>query len=107
VLSHRLGLVPLAINPDKLAWRSVEDPVNESNTVVFKLDITCRRDADGSMVNDKGGWLLCVCGWEGASAVCVMSVGVWSVSETLWCTSRTPRAGGTQTAPWSMTKVGG
>lgn len=54
VLSHRLGLVPFAIDPDRLAWRSVEDPVNESNTVVFKLDITCRRETDGSMVNGKG-----------------------------------------------------
>lgn len=54
VLSHRLGLVPLSVDPDRLAWRSVEDPVTESNTVVFKLDITCRRDEDGSLVNDKG-----------------------------------------------------
>lgn len=54
VLSHRLGLVPLAIDPNAVAWKGVEDPVNESNTVVFKLDITCRREADGSMVNDKG-----------------------------------------------------
>lgn len=54
VLSHRLGLVPLLINPNSLAWRTGEDAANESNTVVFKLSVRCSRAADGSMVNDKG-----------------------------------------------------
>lgn len=54
VFSHRLGLVPLAINPDRIAWKGVEDPTNETNTVVFKMDITCRREQDGTLVNDKG-----------------------------------------------------
>lgn len=54
VFSHRLGLVPLAINPDRINWKNVEDPTNETNTVVFKMDITCRREQDGTLVNDKG-----------------------------------------------------
>ena len=54
MFSHRLGLVPLAVDPTRIAWRGIEDPSNETNTVVFKLDISCRREADGSMVNDKG-----------------------------------------------------
>lgn len=53
VFSHRLGLVPLAINPDRINWKNVEDPTNETNTVVFKMDITCRREQDGTLVNDK------------------------------------------------------
>jgi DNA-directed RNA polymerase I and III subunit RPAC1 len=54
VLSHRLGLVPLAVDPSSLAWRSGEDAAGESNTVVFKLAVRCSRAADGSLVNDKG-----------------------------------------------------
>jgi hypothetical protein len=54
VLSHRLGLVPLAVDPNALAWRSGEDAAGEANTVVFKLAVRCSRAADGSMVNDKG-----------------------------------------------------
>uniref|UniRef100_A0A383VU15 DNA-directed RNA polymerases I and III subunit RPAC1 n=2 Tax=Tetradesmus obliquus TaxID=3088 RepID=A0A383VU15_TETOB len=53
VLSHRLGLVPLAVDPNALAWRSGEDAAGESNSVVFKLAVRCSRAADGSMVNDK------------------------------------------------------
>jgi hypothetical protein len=44
----------LSIDPDRITPRGVEDPVNETNTVVFKMDIACRREADGTMVNDKG-----------------------------------------------------
>ncbi|KAF8057238.1 LAF3 [Scenedesmus sp. PABB004] len=54
VLSHRLGLVPLAIDPTRLEWRADGDgAANESNTVVFRLNVACRRAADGSVLNDK------------------------------------------------------
>eukprot|EP00878_Enallax_costatus_P028380 GHUV01030653.1.p1 GENE.GHUV01030653.1~~GHUV01030653.1.p1 ORF type:complete len:181 (+),score=61.63 GHUV01030653.1:293-835(+) len=56
VLSHRLGLIPLAIDPSQLDWRGAEDAANESNTVVLKLDVHCSRAADGSMINEKGVW---------------------------------------------------
>lgn len=54
VLSHRLGLIPLAVDPSLVAWRGPEDAANESNTVVFKMDVHCSRAEDGSMINDKG-----------------------------------------------------
>lgn len=51
VLAHRLGLVPLAIDARALEPRSAGDAAHERNTVVLKLDVSCRRDArDGGRV---------------------------------------------------------
>ena len=44
VLSHRLGLVPLAINPDKVLMRNPGDDADDSNTVVFHLKAKCERN---------------------------------------------------------------
>ncbi|CDU25594.1 probable Rpc40-40 kD subunit of DNA-directed RNA polymerases I and III [Sporisorium scitamineum] len=44
VLSHRLGLVPLAINPDKVLMRMPGDDADDSNTVVFHLKAKCERN---------------------------------------------------------------
>lgn len=44
VLSHRLGLIPLAINPDKVAMRAPGDDADDSNTVVFHLKAKCERN---------------------------------------------------------------
>jgi hypothetical protein len=41
VLSHRLGLVPLAVDAEQLADKT--DKADQSNTIVFKLDVTCRK----------------------------------------------------------------
>ena len=41
VLSHRLGLVPLAIDPDAIAWK--EESADETNTVIFKLQVKCEQ----------------------------------------------------------------
>lgn len=43
VLSHRLGLVPLNVHPDTLAWRSAEDAINQDNTLVLRLALACTR----------------------------------------------------------------
>jgi DNA-directed RNA polymerases I and III subunit RPAC1 len=51
VLAHRLGLVPLAVDARALEPRAPGDAAHERNTVVFKLDVSCRRDArDGGRV---------------------------------------------------------
>lgn len=42
VLSHRLGLVPLAVDAEKLEERN-EEKSDHSNTVVFKLLVACRK----------------------------------------------------------------
>lgn len=52
VLSHRLGLVPIKMNPALLEQRSSEEAASEKNTVIFKLDITCKRSGD-KMLNEK------------------------------------------------------
>lgn len=44
VLSHRLGLIPLAINPDKVLMRLPGDDADDSNTVVFHLKAKCERN---------------------------------------------------------------
>lgn len=52
VLSHRLGLVPIKMNPALLEQRSSEEAASEKNTVIFKLDVTCKRSGD-KMLNEK------------------------------------------------------
>ncbi|EPQ30797.1 uncharacterized protein PFL1_01698 [Pseudozyma flocculosa PF-1] len=44
VLSHRLGLVPLKIDPDRIAMRMPGDDADDSNTVVFHLKAKCERN---------------------------------------------------------------
>mmetsp|Transcript_24915 Transcript_24915/g.41661 ORF Transcript_24915/g.41661 Transcript_24915/m.41661 type:complete len:373 (+) Transcript_24915:298-1416(+) len=50
VLAHRLGLVPIKVDPADFEYRATEDIANESNTIVFKLKVKCVRK-DGEMVN--------------------------------------------------------
>lgn len=42
VLSHRLGLVPLAVDPSRLTYKT-DDEANDQNTVVFTLKAECRK----------------------------------------------------------------
>ena len=42
VLSHRLGLIPLAIDPRKLSFK-MDDEANDQNTVVFNLKAECKK----------------------------------------------------------------
>mmetsp|Transcript_35311 Transcript_35311/g.89376 ORF Transcript_35311/g.89376 Transcript_35311/m.89376 type:complete len:360 (-) Transcript_35311:414-1493(-) len=53
VFAHRLGMVPLRVDPAKLEPKVAEEAPGEKNTLVFRLDVTCRRDKDGNIENDK------------------------------------------------------
>jgi DNA-directed RNA polymerase I and III subunit RPAC1 len=53
VLSHRLGLIPLDADPRLFEWKGQYDESNEKNTIVMKLNVTCRRLPDGSLENEK------------------------------------------------------
>ncbi|CAM9019601.1 unnamed protein product [Wickerhamomyces anomalus] len=48
VLSHRIGLIPLKVDPDLLSWidTSVDekDRFTDANTVVLTLDVSCTRN---------------------------------------------------------------
>jgi len=44
VLAHRLGLVPIAADPRLFAYWSEGSPYTESNSVVFSLSVTCRKE---------------------------------------------------------------
>ncbi|KAK2953109.1 putative DNA-directed RNA polymerases I and III subunit RPAC1 [Blattamonas nauphoetae] len=41
VLSHRIGLVPLKVNPDLLEYRNPGDPVTPENTLAFTMHVQC------------------------------------------------------------------
>lgn len=43
VLAHRLGLVPLRADPRHFEYLAPDGLANENNTLVFKLDHTCKR----------------------------------------------------------------
>ncbi|KAK7062560.1 DNA-directed RNA polymerase core subunit rpc40 [Paramarasmius palmivorus] len=44
VLAHRLGLVPLNVDPGVMDFRGPEDPPTDRNTLVFKADFTCQKN---------------------------------------------------------------
>ncbi|WFD44700.1 DNA-directed RNA polymerase core subunit rpc40 [Malassezia psittaci] len=44
VLSHRLGLIPLAIDPSKLSFK-MDEEANDQNTVVFNLKAECHKSS--------------------------------------------------------------
>lgn len=50
VLAHRIGLVPLKVDPDMLTWVDTSLPEDErftdENTIVLTLDVTCTRNPD-------------------------------------------------------------
>ncbi|MEW5303452.1 MAG: hypothetical protein WDW38_001777 [Sanguina aurantia] len=52
VFSHRLGLVPLFVDPTPFEIKTSEEAPSEKNTLVFKLDVTCSRQGD-RVINSK------------------------------------------------------
>lgn len=48
VLSHRIGLIPLNVDPDSLVWldpaAEEENRYNDNNTIVLSLDVSCTRN---------------------------------------------------------------
>lgn len=53
VLSHRLGLVPLAADCRRFDYRGAEEAPSERNTIVFRLRARCTRAPDGTVVGDR------------------------------------------------------
>jgi DNA-directed RNA polymerase I and III subunit RPAC1 len=53
VLAHRLGLVPIAVDPRLFEYRGDGDAASESNTVVLRLAVRCSRAPDGQLVADR------------------------------------------------------
>lgn len=53
VLAHRLGLIPIRVDPRLFEFRAETDAATERNTIVLKLKVECRRLADGTLENDK------------------------------------------------------
>ncbi|KAL6570853.1 hypothetical protein OROGR_000403 [Orobanche gracilis] len=43
VLAHRLGLIPLKVDPRLFKYKSENDEPTEENTIVFKLHVHCER----------------------------------------------------------------
>lgn len=53
VLSHRLGLIPLAVDPSKLQYKTEEEGSTE-DTLVYRLEVDCVYAADGkTAINQK------------------------------------------------------
>eukprot|EP01104_Vermistella_antarctica_P009407 TRINITY_DN241_c0_g1_i1.p1 TRINITY_DN241_c0_g1~~TRINITY_DN241_c0_g1_i1.p1 ORF type:complete len:451 (-),score=112.19 TRINITY_DN241_c0_g1_i1:70-1296(-) len=46
VLAHRLGLVPIDIDPELMKAKKEDEPATDENTITFELNITCRRMAE-------------------------------------------------------------
>ncbi|TFK28222.1 hypothetical protein FA15DRAFT_634064 [Coprinopsis marcescibilis] len=44
VLAHRIGMVPLNVNPAVMNWRVGDSPPTDRDTIVFKVDLTCTRN---------------------------------------------------------------
>ncbi|KAJ9508289.1 hypothetical protein QJQ45_011795 [Haematococcus lacustris] len=52
VLAHRLGMVPLLVDPAMFEYKTAEEAASEKNMLVFKLDITCKKQGD-RLLNEK------------------------------------------------------
>ncbi|MCD7459864.1 DNA-directed RNA polymerase protein, partial [Datura stramonium] len=46
VLAHRLGLIPIKVDPRLFEYMSENDVPNEKNTVVFKLHARCKKGSE-------------------------------------------------------------
>ncbi|KAK9269768.1 hypothetical protein L1049_001546 [Liquidambar formosana] len=58
VLAHRLGLIPIKVDPRLFAYMSENDTPNEKNTIVFKLHVRCERGSPRITVkSDELKWL--------------------------------------------------
>ncbi|KAA8534674.1 hypothetical protein F0562_032191 [Nyssa sinensis] len=58
VLAHRLGLVPIKVDPRLFDYMSENDVPNEKNTIVFKLHVQCERGGPRLTVkSDELKWL--------------------------------------------------
>ncbi|KAG1660900.1 hypothetical protein FOA52_015942 [Chlamydomonas sp. UWO 241] len=52
VLAHRLGLLPLRVDPALLEYKTSGEAASEKNCLVFKLDVSCKRAGD-KITNEK------------------------------------------------------
>ncbi|OMP06988.1 DNA-directed RNA polymerase, RBP11-like protein [Corchorus olitorius] len=58
VLAHRLGLIPIGVDPRHFEYLSENDQPNERNTIVFKLHVSCKRGSPRITVkSDELKWL--------------------------------------------------
>jgi len=53
VLSHRLGLVPIAADPRLFQYRNSEEDYSEDNSICFKVHVKCTRNSDGSVSGEQ------------------------------------------------------
>lgn len=57
VLAHRLGLIPLKVDPRIFSYKSEKDEPNEKNTIVFGLHARCERgDARRTVKSEELKW---------------------------------------------------
>ncbi|KNA08964.1 hypothetical protein SOVF_157970 [Spinacia oleracea] len=58
VLAHRLGLIPLRVDPRMFSYKSEKDEPNEKNTIVFGLHAQCNRgEPRRSVKSEELKWL--------------------------------------------------
>ncbi|GAA0169653.1 DNA-directed RNA polymerase [Lithospermum erythrorhizon] len=57
VLAHRLGLIPLNVDPRLFEFMSESDLPNEKNTIVFKLHARCGKGGRITVKSDQLKWL--------------------------------------------------
>lgn len=50
-LAHRMGLIPIMVDPEALEYRQPDEPHSEKNCVKFKLHVRCtKKDKNAPMV---------------------------------------------------------
>ncbi|KFD51711.1 hypothetical protein M514_07407 [Trichuris suis] len=53
VLVHRLGLIPLRVNPKKLAWTEPGKELNHENSILFRLNVHCKLEEKSGSKKEK------------------------------------------------------
>ncbi|EGG15184.1 RNA polymerase III subunit [Cavenderia fasciculata] len=51
VLAHRLGLIPIKVDPRKFNFKQASKEYTAEDTLIFKLNVRCYKDENGETVN--------------------------------------------------------
>ena len=53
ILAHRLGLIPLKVDPREFENATEGEEESERTTLHFRLHVKCYRDSDGNIINQE------------------------------------------------------
>ena len=89
VLSHRLGLIPIGVDPRDFEYSGEEH--TSLNTIVFRLNVKCRRNPDTGAIENESGKFRLVLWINPCLTICQLPLDTsnGSLRETRWSVMQT------------------